>query len=134
MSRFDNNDSFLRRTADAAECARRERPSSENERIVLPTFLRVSFLFKDGEEPDHIDAYPALPTYPDMYEVYDETREGKKMPLAVDVPTFAMASLLARARVGEVESTLGIYHYSDDVWILNPDQTAARVYRGIDLS
>lgn len=112
---------FLQETADRAQ---------QKSRRVLPTFLRESFIFEEGEEPEHNEAKPTVPQFPGLYEVYDETRSGNKWPIAVDVPTFAMASLLALARVEKVESELEVHHYTDDVWIVSPDGTHARMYRG----
>jgi hypothetical protein len=114
---------FLSETAERAK---------ENAKPILPTFLRDSFLFKVDEEPEHTEAQPTVPNYPNTYEVYDESRSGNKWSVAVDVPTFAMASLLAHARVEKVESELKLHHYTDDVWIVSPDGTHTRMYRGVD--
>lgn len=96
---------------------------------IIPTFLESSFRF-DGEAPRHIEERPSVPTYAGAYAIFGATAGNKPYALAYDVPNEAMARLLAEARKQHQEESIEVYGYSDDVYILYPNQDMERTYYG----
>lgn len=96
---------------------------------VLPTFLTGSFSF-EGEPPRHIDEFPRVPRYAGCYALFGVVLGNKPYSLAVDVPDEEMARLLADARARKQEETISLYGYTDDVYLLFPNNKNERTYCG----
>lgn len=95
----------------------------------LPIFLERNFLFIDTV-PKHIEGYPVVPTYVGFYALFGATEGNKPYTLAVDVPDEEMARTLAEARAKHQDGSIGLYGYSDDVYILLPNGENYRTYDG----
>lgn len=100
--------------------------------IIVPTFQESSFLFS-GEVPLHIEGYPQIPNYVGMYAIFGVVDGSRTYPLAVDLITCELAELVSRARGAKQESDIGLYRYTDDVYIHAPDGSDRRIYCGRSL-
>lgn len=100
------------------------------ETAILPTFQSYSFEFGDEAIPEHVEAYPNTPNLIGSYSVYALVDMHKTYPLAIDIKDEATAIMLAAARARKQESDIGLYGYSDDVWVRYPDNSDSRLYLG----
>lgn len=123
------DNSFLRRTARRAE-QENNMNIQEPVRQILPRFWSKSFLFLDDEKPEHIEVYPYIGSYTPNFEVHGITHGGKEYYVAVDIQEYAVAALLARARVRHQEQSIALYGYTDSVDIKHPDDTYEVFYTG----
>lgn len=131
MTSFDSDASAFRRTSQ--EAARRglsERLTPEGFIGILPIFWSDSFSFDDGEEPAHINKFPTKDEYLSLFEVHGGSEPDRTYALAVDVPSFSMASLLVSARVRKLEETRSKHGYTEDIWIKHPDARFQRAHTG----
>jgi hypothetical protein len=128
MASFDKDGSFLRRTAQEAERrAASKKHEPDTTAGILPIFWSNSFIFKEGEEPDHINKFATLPRHLHLFEVLGGTDIDRAYALAVDVPSFAMASLLSAARVRLLMSTKSKLQQTENIWIVRPDKVVEHV-------
>ena len=96
----------------------------------LPTFQAFSFSFGKSSTPEHIEAYPDVPTYVGKFTVFACATGGETYPLAIDVPTEEMALMLGYARTAKQEATIDLYGYTDSICILYPGGDNERIYTG----
>lgn len=102
--------------------------------ILIPTFTESFFRFSDPNAvPEHIDAEPVAPNFPNLWAVYMATGQ-KVLTCALDVVDLEQAELLAAAKRDYLEGTIGLYGYTTDVCILNPNGDHTRFYVGRTLS
>lgn len=97
---------------------------------LVPTFLEGYFDFGDKETPEHVDGFPDVAGYIGVWAIFSSPGGDKSIQLASDIPTEEMARDLALAHAAYQERTLGIYKYSNDVYILHPDGNMERTYFG----
>jgi hypothetical protein len=101
-----------------------------NSRLILPKFWHKSFLFEDGEMPDHINQYPYFARYSGMHEVLSTGPTGNMYRVAVDVEQFATAVLLAKARERHQLKSIELYGYAEPVLIQRPDNSLVMFSEG----
>jgi hypothetical protein len=128
MSNFDKDTSFLRRTAQEAERRAVSAVFAPDVTAgILPIFWSKSFLFEEGEEPAHINRFATNPQHPGLFEVRGGTEIESAYGLAVDVPLFTMASLIAAARVRFLDATNSKVRLHENLWIVLPDKSVEQV-------
>lgn len=102
--------------------------------LIIPTFTESFFKFDDASlVPQHHDADPVAPNYPDLWSIYMSTGQ-RALTAAVDVIDAEQAELLAMAKRDYLEHTIQAYGYTTDVFILDPHGNSTRFYMGRSLS
>jgi hypothetical protein len=96
---------------------------------ILPIFQAENFMFPEDRAPSHIEAEP-IPTYVDLYHVFEILGGHSTQDVAVDIVTKRLAEKIAIARAEFQESTMKKYGYTTDIYIGFPDGQQERFYIG----